>query len=369
MSVLRAKTLDLIETRPLTEKRKKNSELNRNEAVELKEKVESYPRRLVFELTNACNLNCVMCGRNSAEFKPTVFKFEWTNYFKDIIDKVEEVTLMGWGEPTIHPEFRKFLYWAYENGLRKYFCTNGMKLDELTDDIFKTETDVIGISLDGAEKETNNRIRRGSDFDKIIKSIKNIARIKKERNINYPYMNFVLTAMKSNFHEIPDMIRLAKDAGVQEVKVVYLTVFEKGLIDQSLFNCIDEVRKVFSESEKLADELGIKLKLPYIQGEDIAAEKEHKECFTCWRDFFLGSDGYVRSCMSTPVKLFDIRKYKTFDEMWNSVQYKNFRKNVNSGNMDISCKKCYQSSFANWNKKETFIQIGNDFSPKWKDEK
>lgn len=368
MSILRAKTIDLIKTKELTKKRNENSKLNEEEAIKQKQILNSYPRRLVFELTNACNLNCVMCGRNSAEFKPTVFNFEWTEYFNSVVENVEEVTLMGWGEPTVHPEFKKFLHWAYEKGIRKYFCTNGMKLDTLIDDIFATETDVIGISLDGADKRTNDRIRRGADFDKIISNIEKIAQIKSERNLNYPYMNFVLTAMKSNFKQIPEMIQLAKKIGVQEVKVVYLTVFEKNMLDESLYNCIDDVRKVFDESEQLAEQLGIALKLPYIQGEDIAKEKDHKDCFTCWRDFFLGSDGYVRSCMSTPVKLFKISDYESFEEMWNSDNYCELRKNINNNDMDESCKKCYQSSFANWNKKETFIQVGNKFSPEWEKE-
>ena len=37
-----------------------------------------------------------------------------------------------WGEPTVHPDFVKFLQWAYETGMRKYFCTNGMRLEQLT---------------------------------------------------------------------------------------------------------------------------------------------------------------------------------------------------------------------------------------------
>jgi len=68
--VIRAKTKMLFEGKPLTEKQKKNTELNLNEIRENKTILESYPRRLVFELTNACNLNCIMCGRNAADFPP-----------------------------------------------------------------------------------------------------------------------------------------------------------------------------------------------------------------------------------------------------------------------------------------------------------
>ena len=49
------------------------------------------PRRLVFELTNLCNLNCVMCGRNAADFKPTLFDMEWFYKLEPLCDTIEEV--------------------------------------------------------------------------------------------------------------------------------------------------------------------------------------------------------------------------------------------------------------------------------------
>ena len=79
----------------------------------------------------------------------------------------------------------------------------------------------------------------------------------------------------------------------------------------------------------------------------------------------MGSDGYVRSCMSTPHKLFHINKYNTFEEAWNSPEYQNFRQAVNTEGMPRGCQNCYQASFANWNKNGSFIQVGNDFAPEW----
>ena len=118
--------------------------------------------------------------------------------------------------------------------------------------------------------------------------------------------------------------------------------------------------------QKLGDELGIAIKLPHIIGEDEAGDKSHKDCFVAWRDFFLGSDGYVRPCMSTPVKFFKYDKNSDFMQIWNSPEYQKYRASVNDeALMDSPCKKCYQSSHCNWNKKESFIQIGENFSPDW----
>lgn len=362
--VLRAKTRDLIQIGELTRRQKDNSALNMEEMERRSTFLRSYPRRIVLELTNACNLRCIMCGRDDAKFRLTSFNVDWLDRLKEAYDHAEEVTLFGWGEPTIHPGFEHMLSYFNNYPLRKYFVTNGMKLDRLKQAIFDYHVDIIAVSLDGAMAATNDSIRIGSSHDRIVRSIRDIVGEKTRRGLDYPYMNFVFTAMRSNLHEIPDLVRLAHDIGLEEVKVVYLTVFSEGLINESLWGHQEEVRAVFAEAERRAVDLGVKIKLPYIQGEDIAGNNYHKECFVGWRDFFLGSDGYVRPCQSTPIKLFPIDKYDTLADMWNSPEYMSFREIVNR-NDSPECKRCYQSSHASWNRFESFIQVGQTFAPKW----
>ncbi len=364
--ILRAKTKTLFSGKELTSAQQKNTDLNIQELEAGKTVLESYPRRLVFELTNACNLNCVMCGRNSADFKPTMFDMDVFRSFEPLMDTIEEVTLMGWGEPTIHPHFIEMLQIIDKHSARKYFCTNGMNLNKIKDAVFDYKVDVFAVSLDGATDETNGRIRRGSKIDQITDDLKEIVQIKKERGLKYPWINFVFCAMRSNIRELPDLVRLAAEIGIEEVKVVYLTVFGEDLMNESLWGADDLVHEVFEEAIRVGDELGIVLKLPHYVGEDVAEDRFHKDCFVSWRDFFLGSDGYVRPCMSTPVQFFPYDLNKPFMEMWNAPQYVNYRKIVNNQKeMDAPCKRCYQSSHCNWNRKESFIQVGESFSPDW----
>jgi radical SAM protein with 4Fe4S-binding SPASM domain len=272
----------------------------------------------------------------------------------------------------MHPKFRQILEYLNNYSLKKYFVTNGMLLDKFSDDIFNFNVDIIAISLDGASPETNNRIRVKGDFTKVITNIKKIVKRRDELKVPYPYMNFVMTLMKENIEELPQMVKLAHDIGIEEVKAVYLTAFNQEMSKSVLFNEVDNVRRIFSETNALGEKYNIKIKLPYIQGEDIAKDAYHKTCYVVWRDFFLGSDGYVRPCQSTSMKLFHFNKYQNFDEMWNSIEYQDFRKRVNSHeDMPLECKACYQSSHANWNRKSSFVQMetGVDFAPKWEREK
>ena len=79
----------------------------------------------------------------------------------------------------------------------------------------------------------------------------------------------------------------------------------------------------------------------------------------------MGSDGYVRPCQSIADKFFKYDFDADFEKMWNSEEYQKFRASVNSENMCENCKRCYQSSHANWNNKSAFIQTGVEYAPTW----
>lgn len=367
MTILRAKTIDLFRHEGLTDLQKENSEANLSEIKANAFKLRSYPRRLVLELTNACNLNCIMCGRDVGGFSNNYLDVKYLNRFKDILECIEEVTLFGWGEPTIHPEFKEVIRFLNGYPVRKYFVTNGTTLKKIVDYLFDYKIDIMAVSLDGATAETNNRIRKNSGFNNIISGIKAIVQQRKERRVNYPYINFVFTMMKSNLYELPAMVGLAHDIGIEEVKAVYLTAFSEELENEVLLGKAGKVRKIFKETIKKGFELGIKIKLPYIEGEDIAGKKFHKDCFVGWRDYFVSCDGYVRPCQSISRKMFHITKYANFKDAWNSDEFLNFRSTVNNQQtMWDECKRCYQSSHANWNRKSSFSQTGQKFAPKWK---
>lgn len=317
-------------------------------------------------MTSACNIKCVFCGRDEAEFNQTYLKLEVLDKLSKALEYCEEVTLFGWGEPTINPNFSKFLERLNKTSVRKYFVTNGTRLGKFVDDIFTHRVDIIAVSLDGPSSAINDKIRVGAKFDKVVENIRAVVRKKEELGVDFPYLNFVFVAMESNIRELPKMVELAKELKMQEVKVVFLTAFSAEMLKETLYDQQDLVKKVFDETIVLAERLGIRLKLPYIQGEDVACDKYHKDCFVGWRDFFIGSDDSIRPCQSTSLKLGNFSDYASFEEAWNSPLMQDFRKRVNDGeSMPLQCKLCYQSSHANWNLKTSFIQVGTAFAPDW----
>lgn len=360
----RAKNYELFAS-DLTEEQKYNTELNKKEDSLNLQVMKSFPRRIVAELTNNCNISCIMCGRTGESFKTTDFELDWFKKIEESFQYSEEIVLHGWGEPTVHPQFSAILEYLDQFPLRKYFVTNGMNLDQYFNDIFEHHVDILAISLDGATADTNNKIRVGSDFNQIVESLVKIVNYKKERNLDYPYLNFVFTGMQENIDELPQMVELASRIGLDEVKMVYLTVFNQDMINQSLYSDQEHVEKVFDFSIKKARAKNILLKIPFIQGHDPAKKLNHRECHFLYRDLFIGSDGYIRPCVSHEKRLFNIDDMNSFKEIWNHQCIQLYRKIVNNPNKeDIYCQKCYHSSCANWNNEASFLQLENRL-PNW----
>lgn len=62
-----------------------------------------------------------MCGRNAADFKMTSFDMDVFRSFEPMMDTIEEVTLMGLGEPAIYSHFNEMLEIIEKHDARKYF--------------------------------------------------------------------------------------------------------------------------------------------------------------------------------------------------------------------------------------------------------
>lgn len=351
----------------LTPEQQSNSRLNLAESESKATILHSYPRRIITELTNDCNLRCTMCGRVHADFKPSFFLPAWFDHLEAAFQQSEEIVLHGWGEPTIHPQFAEILQYLDQFPLRKYFCTNGHRLEAISDSLFRHHLDILAVSLDGADSSTNDSIRVGASFERIIAALKGIIWYKQSNRLTYPYVNIVFTAMQKNIRQLPEMIRLAAETGIDEVKVVYLTAFSRDLEGETLYQEYDLLKDVFRRSAAMAAEKNIRIKLPYLMGEDPSGSLSHRECFFPWRDLFIGSNGYIRPCVSAAEELFHLASQSDFVQIWNHPQLSAYRHAVNDPQlMTVECRKCYHSTCANWNKKQSFIQTGECFSPQWR---
>ena len=174
------------------------------------------PLNIDIELTNACNLKCVMCPRTVLGLEKTGFMSEYL--YRKIIDDASQlgvpaIKLLWRGESTLHPEIVSFIKYAKGKGIIDVLLnTNATLLDaELSKQIIDAGIDKVFFSFDSPFREKYESIRIGADFDTVLDNIKSFMNIREKSNHNKPITRIGMVRMKQNFTETDAFIKLFSD--------------------------------------------------------------------------------------------------------------------------------------------------------------
>jgi len=314
------------------------------------------PKRIILELTNKCNLRCIMCAQNHIAFDHTVLTLDMVKKVAPFLKTAEEVTLFGYGEPLLNSYFKDiFAYVRQFSSLKTYLLTNGILLSNYVEFLIKNHLTYLSISIDAATEETYQKIRRGGRLSSILEALEKIQAFDQGGRFPVPYLRFIFVAMKKNIHELPDLVNVAHRYGVKEIKVEYLVAHSEDLIDQSLF-FHQQLLSFFADARREADKTGLKLNLPPLIGQDKSGDMLHKECNTPQDTFFLSSNGDVRACMISNEIFGNIQSMDP-ESIWSGDALKRFRKEVNSKALPIDCRTCWQASHLNVNRRDAHVRL------------
>jgi len=148
-----------------------------------------YPPYLLIEPVSTCNLRCPFCFQTDKSFtkKPFMGVIDF-DFFKKIIDQADEletgaITIASRGEPTMHKQYIEMLEYINqkENIFEIKTNTNGTYLTEkMCHAIFKNNVTQIVISSDHYIKKDYERLRLGSNFEKVVKNVDMLFNIRKK---------------------------------------------------------------------------------------------------------------------------------------------------------------------------------------------
>lgn len=143
-----------------------------------RDKVLNPPRINNIEVTNRCNIRCIICPRE--DLSRPIGDMDLDS-FKNIVAMCEKYTdkigFCGFGEPLLNKDIVAMVEHCYQKKLYSRVTTNGTLLSERTAQLLvDAHLNEIVIALDGVGK-TYNRIRKGADFDQVCDNIENIMKI------------------------------------------------------------------------------------------------------------------------------------------------------------------------------------------------
>lgn len=216
------------------------------------------------EVTTFCNASCFYCPH-------AVMGARWENrhmspaLFRELLPFLGNtglVFLQGWGEPLLNGALFDMIRLCKDQGNRVGFTTNGMLLTEgTTKKLLDLEPDILGVSLAGTTPEIHNRIRTGTDLDKILRNLERLREMKEKGERAVPEVHLAYLVVRSNFDDLKQIVPLAERVGAREVVASNLSlVLNRDLFKEPLFTdaarC-NEYRSVFEAIRKDAQGKGI----------------------------------------------------------------------------------------------------------------
>lgn len=200
-----------------------NQQNNLAEIRQRKSVLRSRPMFLKVLPTLHCNLRCSMCFQcnyNTNSLGEDIWK-----EIEQLLPYAHEITFQG-GEATIDKDFRDFIdsdvLRSHQN-INVSLITNGTVLDEkLFEGLRKVKISYIIVSLNAATPETYARITGKDFFNRVVSNLHKLSELAR----HHPQGKFALytsfVVMRSNFHELPQFLKIASDLGseVQLVQVI-----------------------------------------------------------------------------------------------------------------------------------------------------
>lgn len=194
---------------------------------------------VVWNVTKACNLNCIHCYAGAGAGRPAVEELsneDGVRLIDDLASFGVPVILFSGGEPLMRPDLNELASYAVGKGLRAVISTNGTLITEQRARELKgIGLSYVGVSLDGLEA-VNDRFRgKSGAFALAMRGIKNSMEAGLKVGLRF-------TINKHNAEEISNIFDLLEKYRIPRVCFYHLVYAGRGsqMIDQDL--SLDETR-------------------------------------------------------------------------------------------------------------------------------
>ena len=288
------------------------------------------PSTISVEPTTACNLRCPECPSGLRSFTRPTGNLK-ADFFRGMLTDLEDYLMYlifyFQGEPFINPQFLEMVSYAAQKNIYTITSTNGHFLSpDVAEQTVKSGLSRILISIDGATQETYASYRKEGKLDQVLSGTKNLIAAKKRLKSKTPHIVFQFLVVKPNEHEIPAIQKLAKDLGVDELKLKSAQIYDyhhgHELIPDN--HKYSRYRRESDGSYSLKNEL-------------------HNRCWKMWQSCVITWDGKVVPCCFDKDASHAMGNLQdsSFADVWQDRSYQSFRNAILSGRDQIDiCTNC-----------------------------
>ncbi len=314
------------------------------------------PIKLDIENVSRCNFRCTMCVVSDWDKGQRAVDLP-VDSFKSLIDEqygLLEIKLQGIGEPTLQrdPYFEMIRY-ARAQHIWVRTTTNAslLHLNDNYRKLIDSGVNEVQISIDGADKETFEKIRRGSVFERVAENCKTINAYCREKGISRTKMWTVVQA--GNQHQLPEFVDFAQELGF-ETQVFSLNLSDWGISEwnerNDLVNVQDhmDVDRLLELVER-GKERGVRVRFWNVN-EKYSLGSPETLCPWPFERAYIASDQRVSPCcyLGNP-DVYEIGDgiQEGFNPIWNGEAFEDFRQAHLDGRIPDVCRGCYAKPESN----------------------
>ena len=288
------------------------------------------PFTVSFEPTTACNLRCPECPSGLRQFTRPTGNLK-ADFFRrtldDIADRLLYLIFYFQGEPYINPDFLDMVREATERGIYTITSTNGHFLNDANARrTIESGLDRLIISVDGTTQEVYEQYRKSGKLETVLQGARNLVKWKRELKSATPHLIFQFLVVKPNEHQMADVVRLADEIGIDEVKFKSAQLY-----DYAHGNPLMPEQEQYARYYQKSDgTYGLKNKL-------------QNHCWKLWHSCVITWDGLVAPCCfdkDVTHRLGDV-KTESLDRVGEGDAYDDFRTKLLKGRAEIDiCQNC-----------------------------
>lgn len=288
------------------------------------------PLSISVEPTTQCNLACPQCPSGLKEFHRPIGNLSMAT-FSSIIDSLHKdllyLILYFQGEPLKNTNFPDFVRYAVKRKIYTSTSTNGHFLySSIAKKIVESGLDKLIVSVDGTDQQTYATYRRGGELNRVKQGISNIVHWKKELQSRKPYLILQFIVFKHNEHQIPEVLKLGKELGVDKVELKSAQVYT-----------LENGDGIVSGIERYARYKKGK------EGHYIIKSTLPNHCLRMWTGCVFTWDGRVVPCCFDKDAGHQLGYIQNtpFRKIWRSSSYTSFRDQILKSRKDIDiCRNC-----------------------------
>lgn len=291
------------------------------------------PIVMEIEPTTSCNLRCPQCPSGLRQFTRPTGMLNMDLYRKavdELSDELCYLILYFQGEPFLNKQFLDFVKIASEKNIYTATSSNAHYFtDETAKATIESGLDRLIISIDGTTQKSYAQYRVGGDIRKVIEGTQCLVEWKKKLNSQTPHIIWQFIAFRHNEHEIPEIKRMAKEAGVDELGIKTAQIYD-----------YNESDALIPENEKLSrykhTAEGYKIK-----------NKLLNQCWRMWKGSVITWDGRVVPCCfdKDAQYVFGNVGEESFSSIWRNERYQAFRQAVLKSRKEIDiCTNCTEGT-------------------------